>query len=138
MTPYDSFKKAILAEKETLRDVEFVVNGELQKFYFKELSGLDFQKIKNRSIVKKRETSLDGSVNETEYLDEQELRANIILEMARDSEGKRLFSLTNNEHKELVKSIKFTTQSYLAYEMGLQPERDILEMQRAKVKKMYG
>lgn len=138
MTPFESFKKAILAEKETLRDVEFVVNGELQKFYFKELSGLDFQKIKNRSIVKKRETQLDGSVNETEYLDEQELRANIILEMARDSEGKRLFSLTNNEHKELVKSIKFTTQSYLAYEMGLQPERDILEMQRAKVKKMYG
>lgn len=138
MTPFDSFKKAILAEKETLRDVEFIVNGELQKFYFKELSGLDFQKIKNRSIVKKRETALDGSVNETEYLDEQELRANIILEMARDSDGKRLFSLTNNEHKELVKSIKFTTQSYLAYEMGLQPERDILEMQRAKVKKMYG
>ena len=137
MTPYEAFKKAIIAEKETLNEVEFVINGELQKFYFKELSGLDFQKIKNRSILKKRETQLDGSVNETEYLDEQELRANIILEMARDSEGKRLFSLTNSEHKELVKSIKFTTQSYLAYEMGLQPERDILEMQRAKIKKMY-
>lgn len=137
MTPYEAFKKAIIAEKETLNEVEFVINGELQKFYFKELSGLDFQKIKNRSIVKKRETQLDGSVNETEYLDEQELRANIILEMARDAEGKRLFSLTNSEHKELVKSIKFTTQSYLAYEMGLQPERDILEAQRAKIKKMY-
>lgn len=137
MTPYEAFKKAIIAEKETLNEVEFVINGELQKFYFKELSGLDFQKIKNRSIVKKRETQLDGSVNETEYLDEQELRANIILEMARDREGKRLFSLTNSEHKELVKSIKFTTQSYLAYEMGLQPERDILEAQRAKIKKMY-
>lgn len=137
MTPYEAFKKAIIAEKETLNEVEFVINGELQKFYFKELSGLDFQKIKNRSIVKKRETQLDGSVNETEYLDEQELRANIILEMARDKDGKRLFSLTNSEHKELVKSIKFTTQSYLAYEMGLQPERDILEAQRAKIKKMY-
>ena len=137
MTPYEAFKKAIIAEKETLNEVEFVINGELQKFYFKELSGLDFQKIKNRSILKKRETQLDGSVNETEYLDEQELRTNIILEMARDSEGKRLFSLTNSEHKELVKSIKFTTQSYLAYEMGLQPERDILEAQRAKIKKMY-
>ena len=137
MTPYEAFKKAIIAEKETLNEVEFVINGELQKFYFKELSGLDFQKIKNRSILKKRETQLDGSVNETEYLDEQELRANIILEMARDAEGKRLFSLTNSEHKELVKSIKFTTQSYLAYEMGLQPERDILETQRAKIKKMY-
>lgn len=137
MTPYEAFKKAIIAEKETLNEVEFVINGELQKFYFKELSGLDFQKIKNRSILKKRETQLDGSVNETEYLDEQELRTNIILEMARDSEGKRLFSLTNSEHKDLVKSIKFTTQSYLAYEMGLQPERDILEAQRAKIKKMY-
>lgn len=137
MTPYEAFKKAIIAEKETLNEVEFVINGELQKFYFKELSGLDFQKIKNRSILKKRETQLDGSVNETEYLDEQELRANIILEMARDKDGKRLFSLTNSEHKELVKSIKFTTQSYLAYEMGLQPERDILEAQRAKIKKMY-
>ena len=50
MTPYEAFKKAIIAEKETLNEVEFVINGELQKFYFKELSGLDFQKIKNRCL----------------------------------------------------------------------------------------
>lgn len=139
MTPiFDTFKKNVLAEKDALKEVDFVINGELQTFYCKEMTGLDFQKIKTRSILKKRETTIDGSVNETEYLDDAELRANIILEMARDADGKRLFSLTNPEHKDLVKSIKFTTQSYLAYEMGLQPERDMIEIQREKLKKMRG
>lgn len=125
-------------EKDKLYDVDFVVNDVLHKIYYKEMTGDDWNKIRQKSIVKKREQQLDGSVNEIEYLDDNELRINIILEMARDEKGDRLFSLTNKEHREVVKKIKFTTQSYLAYEMGLKPERDMLQIQREKIKKMSG
>lgn len=126
----------IESEKDKLYEVDFVINDTLHKIYYKEMTGADYSKIRQKSILTKKEIQLDGSTNEIKYIDDDELRVNIILDMARNENGDRLFSLTNKEHKELVKKIKFTTQCYLAYEMGLKPERDILQLQREKLAKM--
>lgn len=123
-------------EKDKLYEVDFIVNDKLHKIYYKEMTGEDYNKIRQKSILRKKEIQLDGSITESQYIDDDELRVNIILDMARDEKGNRLFSMTNPEHKTLVKKMKFTTQSFLAYEMGMKPERDMLELQRANIKKM--
>ena len=131
-------KSDIQKEKDKLYEVDFVVNDQLHKIYYKEMTGADYSKIRNKSILTKKEVQLDGSTNEIKYIDDDELRINIILDMARNKDGDRLFSMTDREHKDIVKNMKFTTQCYLAYEMGLKPERDILQLQREKLAKMNG
>ena len=81
-------------EKDKLYEVDFIVNDKLHKIYYKEMTGEDYNKIRQKSILRKKEIQLDGSITESQYIDDDELRVNIILDMARDEKGNRLFSMT--------------------------------------------
>lgn len=133
----DKLLKALEREATELRSAEFVVSGEIQKVYYRIMSGDDHARALELSKKTKRVRETDGSETELTYFDDDLLRCYIIYFQLLDENGERVF--TNITDVDWIKkNITYETSSYLASVMGLKSVSDIITEQQELLKKTNG
>ena len=133
----DKLLKALEREATELRSAEFVVSGEIQKVYYRIMSGDDHARALELSKKTKTVRETDGSETELTYFDDDLLRCYIIYFQLLDENGERVF--TNITDVDWIKkNITYETSSYLASVMGLKSVSDIITEQQELLKKTNG
>jgi len=133
----DKLLKALEREATELRSVEFVVSGEIQKVYYRIMSGDDHARALELSKKTKTVKETDGSTTDLTYYDDDLLRCYIIYFQLLNENGERVFTnLTDVDW--IKKNITYETSSYLASVMGLKSVSDIITEQQEALKKTNG
>ena len=133
----DKLLKALEREATELRSVEFVVSGEIQKVYYRIMSGDDHARALELSKKTKTVKETDGSTTDLNYYDDDLLRCYIIYFQLLNENGERVFTnLTDIDW--IKKNITYETSSYLASVMGLKSVSDIITEQQELLKKTNG
>jgi hypothetical protein len=133
----DKLLKALEREATELRSAEFVVGGEIQKVYYRIMSGDDHARALELSKKTKTVKETDGSETELSYYDDDLLRCYIIYFQLLNENGERVFTnLTDIDW--IKKNITYETSSYLAAVMGLKSVSDIITEQQELLKKTNG
>lgn len=133
----DKLLKALEREATELRSVEFVVSGEIQKVYYRIMSGDDHARALELSKKTKTVKETDGSTTDLTYYDDDLLRCYIIYFQLLNENGERVFTnLTDVDW--IKKNITYETSSYLASVMGLKSVSDIITEQQELLKKTSG
>jgi len=133
----DKLLKALEREATELRSVEFVVSGEIQKVYYRIMSGDDHARALELSKKTKTVKETDGSTTDLTYYDDDLLRCYIIYFQLLNENGERVF--TNlTDIKWIKENIAYETSSYLASVMGLRSVSDIITEQQELLKKTNG
>jgi len=94
--------------------VEFKISNEQFEFYYKYLTYFEKQRIINASTSTVKNTDSSGSISKTEEIQDEKIPIYTILEMARDKEGKKLFSLTSKQDYEKISKMEWALVSHLA------------------------
>jgi len=133
----DKLLKALEREATELRSAEFVVSGEIQKVYYRIMSGDDHARALELSKKTKTVKETDGSTTDLTYYDDDLLRCYIIYFQLLNENGERVFTnLTDVDW--IKKNITYETSSYLASVMGLKSVSDIITEQQELLKKTNG
>ena len=113
-----SLQADILKAHDNLNKIEFKVSGNQYTFYYRHLTILEHTRIKLNCITRNEYVKTDGSKNIKEEENDHLYPLNCILEKALDENGKRLFSSTNTDHKQMLMKMSFDLLSYIAAEMA--------------------
>lgn len=126
----------IKAENEKLNKIEFGVKGNRHTFHFTQMTYYEKQRIINKST--KTITKIDVQKNKTvmEEIQDDLIPIYTIIEMAKDKDGKKLYSLTNKEHFDIISKFEWNLLSYIAATIGLKPIGQVVEEQQAILAKM--
>ena len=108
----------ILKAYDNLNDIEFIINENKHKFYYRHLTILEHTRIK--LACTKRVVKMDEQGNKTETLEEDKALYPIytIIEKALTEDGKKMFTLTNPDNFEMLKKLPFELLSYISAEMS--------------------
>jgi len=105
---------AIQRASEELNKVEFKVNKEQFEFHYRYLTYFEKQRVINASTKVTKHTAKSGEITTREEVQDELIPIYTILEMARDEEGKKLFSLTSREDYEKISKMEWSLVSHLA------------------------
>lgn len=115
----DKLLAEILKAQDSLQTIEFNLNKQEFKFYYRYLTLLEKVRIE-QMCVKANVIIKENGTTETKYENQDHLiPIHTILEKALDKDGKRLFSHTNSKHFDLISKLPAGLSSYIAYEMSL-------------------
>ena len=109
----------ILKAHDNLNKIEFKINGTEHIFFYKHLTILEHTRIKLACTKKNIEIKADGSKIEKIEENNHLYPIYCILEKALDKDGKKLFSLTNQEQFQTLCKLPFALLSQIAAEMSL-------------------
>ena len=130
-------KEALFNDSQRLKEASIFLEGKEHIFKFKPMTGLIHRLALEQSKKVRKITEPDGTVIESEYYDDDRLRASIIYFQLLDSDGNRVFTRLD-EIDEIEKSLSYETSVYLASLIGLKSLSDMIEEQREAIKKTNG
>ena len=108
----------ILKAHDTLNTIEFTINDNKYKFYFRHLTILEHTRIKLACIKTNTFIRDDGSKETKQEEDEHLYPIYTILEKALDENGKKLYSITNRDDFAMFSKMQFALLSQIAAEMS--------------------
>ena len=109
----------LIKAQDNLKEIKFKVNQEEFIFYFRYLSLLEKARIEQMSVKITSTIKSDGTRQENYEKQDHLIPIYTILEKALDSDGKRLFSHTNDKHFKAICDLPAGLSSMIAYEMTL-------------------
>ena len=115
----DKLTAELIKAQDSLSDIKFTFGDTDFTFYFRFLTLLERVRIEQMSIKPVTKINTDGSKEVTHEKQDHLIPIHTILEKALDSDGKRLFSHTNQEHFKLVSDLPAGLASMIAYEMSI-------------------
>lgn len=130
-------KDALFTDSQRLREADILLNGVSHTFKFRPMSGKIHRLALEMSKKKRTIKEPDGQVIESEYYDDDRLRASIIYFQLLNDKEERVFNLPK-QIDEIEEKISYETQSYLATLMGLKSVADMIEDQKEAIKKIIG
>jgi hypothetical protein len=117
----------IIEDAERLREAPFILNGEQRTVYYRLMTGATHAKV--LGLAKKSRTIIqpDGSKLESEYYDDDLIRAYTIFFQMMDEDGNRVFTDMAKDPKIIQDKVPYETSSMLAASMGLRSISDMIE-----------
>ena len=122
-----SIRDELTADSQRLRSVQFILNGKATESYFKVMLGSDHSKIMDRSKKSRTIKQTDGSTIESEYYDDDLIRAYTIYFQMRDIDSEWVFTDFAKDPKWIQENVAYETQCVLAASMGLRSVSDMIE-----------
>ena len=115
----NTLKIDILKAYDNLQNIEFTINNNKHKFYFRYLTILEHTRIKMACTKKTTIINSDGTKEERFEENKDLYPIYTILEKALDENGKKLFSITNMDQFQMFSKMPFELLSFIAAEMSI-------------------
>lgn len=122
----------ILKSYDNLNHIEFKVNDNTHKFYYKYLTILEHTRIKMACTKETITIKPDGSKEKREEEQEHLYPIYCILEKALDENGKKLYSLTDRKAFETISKLPFQLLSYISAEIAFDITGNINALNKAE------
>ena len=108
----------LIKAQDNLQDISFKFNGKDYVWYFRYLTLLEKERIKQMATKVHTVISDDGSTTTKHEKQDHLIPIHTIIEKALDKDGNRLFSHTNPDHFKTISMMPAALASLIAFEMG--------------------